>query len=135
MFNSYEREYRAKCEEIEEKADRISYLEEKVAKLEKKDLEKTEDHKLAISRLEEKKADELARLNANIDTKIAEATNKLTKDVAKLEGENLVNLEKVSMYEKAFENLGFDVKDMKEILNKLVDGLVSKNQIQLIGNK
>lgn len=46
--------------------------------------------------------------------------------------ENANLKQKVEMYEKAFENLGFDVKDMKEILNKLVDGLISKNTIQLV---
>lgn len=135
MFNSYEREYKLKCQEVEAKEAQISVLEETIEKLNKSHVETSEDHKLSIKRLEDKSADELARLNANIDTKIVEATNKLTKEVAKLEGENLVKLEKVTMYEKAFENLGFDVKDMKEILNKLVDGLVSKNQIQMIGNK
>lgn len=39
---------------------------------------------------------------------------------------------KVEILEKAFENLGFDVKDMKEILNKLVDGIISKNEINII---
>ena len=28
--------------------------------------------------------------------------------------------------------MGFDVKDMKDILNKLVDGIVSKNEINVI---
>jgi hypothetical protein len=33
---------------------------------------------------------------------------------------------------KAFENLGFDVKDMKDILNKLVDGIVGKNTVHVV---
>jgi hypothetical protein len=32
----------------------------------------------------------------------------------------------------AFETMGFDVKDMKGILDKLVDGLISKNEINVI---
>ena len=40
--------------------------------------------------------------------------------------------EKVKILEAAFKNMGFDVKDMKEILGKLVDGVVSKNKINLI---
>jgi len=32
----------------------------------------------------------------------------------------------------AFDTMGFDVKDMKGILDKLVDGLISKNEINVI---
>ena len=38
----------------------------------------------------------------------------------------------IKMLRGAFENLGFDVKDMKGILDKLVEGLISKNAIQLV---
>lgn len=120
MFNSYETEYKKAQEEI--------------AALRKENKELRLDHDRQMTRAEEKHADEVARTNANLDTKITEKTNELLKKVSTLESEKTIALEKVSMYERAFENLGFDVKDMKEILNKLVDGLVSKNQIQLIGS-
>lgn len=40
--------------------------------------------------------------------------------------------QKVAYLEKAFDTLGFDVKDMKSILDKLVDGLIAKNEINII---
>ncbi len=120
MFNSYEIEYKKAQEDI--------------TTLKKENRELKADHERDIARTKESHGDELARVMANVDTKITEATNKLTKEVSTLESDKKIALEKVAMYEKAFENLGFDVKDMKDILNKLVDGLVSKNQIQLIGS-
>lgn len=39
---------------------------------------------------------------------------------------------KNEILEKAFENMGFDVKDMKEIMNKLVEAIVAKSQINLL---
>lgn len=50
----------------------------------------------------------------------------------KLRGENAVLVERTRILEKAFENLGFDVKDMKAILDKLVDGIVSGNTVNVI---
>lgn len=54
-----------------------------------------------------------------------ESTNRVEQDNAVLKKE-------VEILEKAFENMGFDVKDMKDILNKLVDGLIAKNEIKLV---
>lgn len=92
-----------------------------------------EDHQIAMDRATTAHKDELARVKANIDTKIAEGLALLKADVTRLTIENEGNKQKVAMYEKAFQNLGFDVKDMKDILNKLVDGIVSKNEIKMIG--
>lgn len=121
MFNSYETKWKD--------------AEEVISVLRKEAVESAKDHKREIGRLMLAHEDEVARTNANVDTKITEKTNELQKQVSRLESEKAIALKEVSMYERAFENLGFDVKDMKEILNKLVDGLVSKNQIQLIGSK
>lgn len=70
------------------------------------------------------------------ETSIREAvekeTKRLTDDNRRLTIDNKEQHARVSILTKAFENLGFDVKDMKEILNKLVDGIVSKNTIQLV---
>lgn len=49
-----------------------------------------------------------------------------------IETQNAVLKKEVEILEKAFENMGFDVKDMKEILNKLVDGLIAKNEIKVL---
>ena len=58
--------------------------------------------------------------------------NKYDANLRQLTTEKEVADQKILYLEKAFENLGFDVKDMKDILNKLVDGLVSKNEINII---
>lgn len=60
------------------------------------------------------------------------ATESVTKENNELKEKNAVLNARVEILEKAFENMGFDVKDMKEILGKLVDGIVSKNTIQLV---
>jgi len=52
--------------------------------------------------------------------------------IHELEIENAVVSKHNQVLEAAFENMGFDVKDMKDILNKLVDGIVSKNEIRVI---
>lgn len=59
------------------------------------------------------------------DFEVKEKTQVLTIENNKLTA-------KVEILEKAFENMGFDVKDMKEILNKLVDGLIAKNAINIL---
>lgn len=71
-------------------------------------------------------------LKNELQLKINESTSEKEKENNNLRERNAVLTEKVSILEKAFENMGFDVKDMKDILNKLVDGLVSKNEINVI---
>lgn len=114
-----------KAKEEENRADEAEY---KMDKLVRK-IEKFEEQ-------EQKHADAIADLNSRHEEKIAiavreneiafrEKNQQLLEDNAKLKAEN-------ELYVKAFDNMGFDVKDMKEILNKLVDGLVAKNAINLI---
>lgn len=67
-----------------------------------------------------------------LDVKLHEKTKELKEEISKLTTENNNYKKEVEILTKAFENMGFDVKDMKEILNKLVDGIVSKNSIQLV---
>lgn len=74
----------------------------------------------------------LNRFKAEQDLVIQKATKELEDKVQKLTLENGNYKKEVEILTKAFENMGFDVKDMKEILNKLVDGIVSKNSIQLV---
>lgn len=71
-------------------------------------------------------------LNNELHIKIAEEVAKEKEASQVIKEENAVLKKEVEILEKAFENMGFDVKDMKEILNKLVDGVVSKNTIQLV---
>src|ERR1035437_1669955 len=74
---------------------------------------------------------EVARLREVLDD-VAKAKKDIKEDNAKLKMELNNALKEVSILTKAFENLGFDVKDMKGILDKLVDGIVSKNTINVV---
>lgn len=80
-----------------------------------------EDHDIAIK-----------RKDAEIDLKIQEATKTLEDKLSQITEERNNYKKEVEILTKAFENMWFDVKDMKEILNKLVDGVVSKNTIQVV---
>lgn len=71
-------------------------------------------------------------LNKELSIKINDSVKEKEAENQKLRTENAVLKKEVEILEKAFENMGFDVKDMKEILNKLVDGIVSKNEINVI---
>jgi len=53
-------------------------------------------------------------------------------EVSELREKNGIQAKEIEILTKAFENMGFDVKDMKAILDKLVDGIVSKNSINLV---
>lgn len=71
-------------------------------------------------------------LEAELEIKINKAIEDEKKENNILKEKNSVLAKEVEILEKAFENMGFDVKDMKEILNKLVDGIVSKNTINIV---
>jgi uncharacterized protein (UPF0335 family) len=74
----------------------------------------------------------LARKEAELDVKISEALKENRENIQNLTIENANYKKEVEILTKAFENMGFDVKDMKEILNKLVDGIVSGNKVNII---
>lgn len=88
--------------------------------------------KQVIEKLESQKAS-IVKLSEE-EKKIFEEglKNKYDADLRELTTQKEIAEQKILYLEKAFENLGFDVKDMKDILNKLVDGLVSKNEINII---
>jgi uncharacterized protein (UPF0335 family) len=91
-----------------------------------------EQENYKISQLVNKHQDELARIVSNHDTVLEKHSSVLKKQVSELDIETQTQAKEIEMYTKAFENLGFDVKDMKDILNKLVDGLIAKNEIKLV---
>lgn len=103
-----------------------------VEKLEKKLEILEEEHYREVDNLKKDHALEMRRAEAAIDVKVSEKAKEDRLKIAKLELENGNYKKEVEILTKAFENLGFDVKDMKAILNKLVDGVVSKNTIQLV---
>lgn len=104
------------------------------------------ENKRLLAELEDTKADH-AREVANLkkvhedekkytwhaeDNKLQEKTKELNNKIQELTiSENTVKKEN-EILRKAFENMGFDVKDMKEILNKLVEGIVSKNTVNVV---
>ena len=70
-----------------------------------------------------KETSELAVQERKVAIKEETADLKLKNGV--LESENTI-------LKQGFANMGFDVKDMKGILNKLVEGIISKNEINII---
>lgn len=71
-------------------------------------------------------------LQLEISLKVAEAIKDEHEKNIALAQENAVMKKEISILEKAFENMGFDVKDMKDILDQLVKGIVSKNTINVV---
>ena len=94
-----------------------------------------------LSKLRQEFTDkEKERLLKEKDLKISELKEESEAKTATAVKENNLDLQqerntykaRCEILEKAFENLGFDVKDMKDILNKLVDGLIAKNEIKIL---
>lgn len=105
-----------------------------------------EGHRIELKKKDEKIADlikgaenvkkdhqiELQQKDNALENQVYEKTKDLRDTLAEKEASLSVALKEVDILTTAFKNLGFDVKDMKSILNKLVDGLIAKNQINLV---
>lgn len=115
-----------------EESTEVKRLNEVISDMTKMNLESKKDHDKDLSDLKKDHEIILKRKEAELDVKISEKIKEFKDKIAKLELENGNYKKEVEILTKAFENLGFDVKDMKDILNKLVDGIVSKNTIQLV---
>lgn len=115
-----------------EESVEVKRLSEVIRDMEKAGAEIKKDHEKEIENIKKDHAIAVARKEAELDVKISEKTKSLVDKVAKLELDNGNYKKEVEILTKAFENLGFDVKDMKDILNKLVDGVVSKNTINVV---
>lgn len=114
---------------------KVKTLEVKLEKMEKEKTDMAHDQVREINQLKADFASQKKIYEAEYVVKLNEATQAKVEENNKIKQENAVLLEKVNILEKAFENMGFDVKDMKEILNKLVDGIVDKNKINVISTK
>lgn len=119
-----EKEYLILKEEDKEKEIIISEL--------KKDIQ---DTKREFSLYKEDKERELENYKRDEHLRMKELTIMKDEKIVNLTSDNQRLQKEIDYLEKAFSGLGFDVKDMKDILNKLVDGVVSKNEIKLINNK
>ena len=107
-------------------------LEEKNKKLTKEISELKRKHYFDIEEIKRTHASEVRIKDNEFQMKINEAIEGTAQELRLVRQENAVLKKEVEILTKAFENMGFDVKDMKEILNKLVDGIVGKNQINVI---
>lgn len=116
----------------QEESEEVKRLNEVIKDMQKFQSESEKDHSKEINNLKEDHEIVLSRKDAELDVKVSEKAKSDREKIAKLELENGNYKKEVEILTKAFENMGFDVKDMKEILNKLVDGIVSKNSIQLV---
>ncbi len=111
-----------KVKELREEIRNITRLHDLFAENTRRDAKNVaEDHKIA-----------LARKDAEVDTKVMVATKELTEQLttAKIAENNAT--QKATILEEAFKNLGYDVKSMSGLMEKLVEGLSSKNTVQLI---
>lgn len=116
----------------QEESTEVKRLNEVIKDMGKMALETKKDHDKEIENIKKDHEIFLRRKDTELDVKIGEKVEEYKTKVAKLELENGNYKKEVEILTKAFENLGFDVKDMKDILNKLVDGIVSKNTINVV---
>jgi predicted nuclease with TOPRIM domain len=101
--------------------EKIVELQKELSEL-KSNLNMIEQEKILQARIEQH----------NLNQAIAEAISEEKNRNKRLEISLASYEAKVSMYEQAFKNLGFDVKSMKDILDQLVKGIIAKNQINVI---
>jgi len=94
--------------------------------------EKVERLEKDIKNIKEDFASQKRISDNELSVKIQEAIKKEVDKNAVLKNENDVLKKEVEILNKAFENMGFDVKDMKSILDKLVDGIVSKGIVNIV---
>jgi hypothetical protein len=121
-----------KVMDLESKVIKLEVKIEDQDKLIKGKTETIDGLQKEIKNLKEDHAIALERKTQSVDMAVQKATKQLRDEVQTLTIAKNGAEKEAAMLTKAFENLGFDVKDMKDILNKLVDGVVSKNQIQLV---
>jgi len=110
----------------------IKNLEEKVVELERTLRLNTEDYHRSVDSLKEDLDVKMQLKDHTIDMGIDEAKKESLKSLTEVQTKNEVLIKENEILTKSFENMGFDIKDMKGILNKLVDGVISKNQIKVI---
>jgi len=131
MFNTNELNKRITALEAIIDSNQRSHANE-ITELERDLSIEKQDHAREIANLKDQHAHETKLAEAAVDLKIREAAEKTKDRMNELVIQNETQKKEIAMYETAFKNLGFDVKDMKEILNKLVDGLVSKNTVNVV---
>lgn len=116
MFNSTK-----KCEDCTINKDKNISLEVK-----NRELSDT------VYKLEREHKSEVSILKNELDMRISKEVKVKDDEISKLKQENAVLLKEKEILNKAFENMWFDVKDMKSILDKLVEWIIGKNVVNVI---
>jgi len=109
------------CDCKDNQKEKFEELENQITSLKKQALDQVEDTKILM-----------ARKDLECENDVIKSSSEKIAEIAKLTLENGKLTKEVEILTKAFENMGFDVKDMKDILNKLVDGIVTKNTINVV---
>jgi len=99
---------------------------------EKQLIQKDEDCERKLKQKDEDLASQKRILENELKVKIQEACRTKEIEISQLKEKNGIQAKEIEVLTRAFENMGFDVKDMKDILNKLVDGIVSKNTVNIV---
>lgn len=133
MFNTQQiRELKSK---IEMASAELTIIRTKIdeLQLENKNLkEENAKLKLVEERVTEISEHKIKTLEESQKAEILKATRQTQEAKDKLEKDLAVANAKVKMLEDAFNNLGFDVKDSKEMMSELIKALGVKNQVQVI---
>lgn len=90
------------------------------------------EHKRELTQIRFDNELNIKKLTNDVDEKVAAQVKAMQAKLTESEKNNAVLSKELEVYNKAFENMGMDVKDVKEVVNKLVDGLIAKNEIKLI---
>ena len=107
----------------------LKEVEVRLIKEQKEEIEDLKrEHAMAL-------VDQSRQLTQDSEDKVRTIKETARVETIKLTKENAVLTEKVSILEASFKNMGFDVKDMKGILDGLVKGIVAKNDIKIISTK
>lgn len=85
-----------------------------------------------IEKLKTKVEDLENKLKETSELAVKEREVAIKEETADLKLKNGVLESENAILKTGFANMGFDVKDMKAILNKLVEGIISKNEINVI---
>lgn len=89
-------------------------------------------HEREVANLNEEHEIELKRATDAVDSKVYDATVKMRTENTALTIANKEAQKELEVMRKAFANMDYDVKDTKEIISKLVDGISSKNTVNVV---
>jgi hypothetical protein len=128
--------YTKKIAALEERNAELEAINEKLYKELKDEKELREkqwdEADIRIARLKDECEYSIECLKAGLELKVSQKTQALNKANQALTIENGVLKKEVEILNKAFESMGYDVKDTKEIIGKLVEALATKNTVNVL---